>query len=141
MSAEQTPDIADVLAEHEWLQYVEYGPCSCGDLTAFTAATHRAHVAAVLAPVLAAAVREARAAELRRAADEHEAELVCCDVFERLRDKSPADYTDADRSEYRAHSICYWGAACAEGDRDRADRITEPVSHEAATSSEEASKA
>lgn len=95
---EQTLDIEAVLAEHEWLQYIEYGPCSCGDVSAFTAATHRAHVAQALAPVLAAAVREARAAELREAAD-----------------RMPA-YHDGEQPEWAITAACRWL-------RDRADRI------------------
>lgn len=69
---EQTPDIEAVLAKHLG-ECGRFGlPCAdvrprdewCGrcDL--------RAHVAQALAPVLAAAVREARAAELREAADD-----------------------------------------------------------------------
>jgi hypothetical protein len=76
VGVEQTPDIEAVLAEH-----VDVGPmlsesegytkyvCLCGEgSNDYT--WHRAHVAQALAPVLAAAVREARAAELREAADE-----------------------------------------------------------------------
>jgi hypothetical protein len=48
---------------------------------------------------------------LRRAADRIEAELICCDVFDRLSDKPGKFWTDDERGEYRRHAICYWGEA------------------------------
>ena len=71
----------------------------------------------------------ARADALERAAREHEAQLVCCDVFDRLGPgdgtERRAPWTDEERREYKHHDICYWGAACAEGDRARAREIKE----------------
>lgn len=48
---------------------------------------------------------------LQEAADRIEAELICCDVFERLHDKPAELWTSEERSEARSHSICYWGEA------------------------------
>ena len=64
MSAEQTPDIERVLAEHTL--HASMNICTCGNWRATPGAgalhdQHRAHVAQALAPVLAAAVREAKA--------------------------------------------------------------------------------
>jgi hypothetical protein len=85
----------------------------------------RAQLRAALASPSSLAQRDAEvgARVLREAADRHIAELVCCDVFERLCDKPSSYWTDAERREMRSHSICYWGAACAEGDRARADAL------------------
>lgn len=66
---------------------------------------------------------EVAAAALRKAADEHERELVCCDIYDRMRRGEQYDATDH-------HHICYWGAACAEGDRRRADEIAPTTSKE-----------
>lgn len=88
-----------------------------------------------LASIPLDAVRaQAKAEVLREAADEHEAQLVCCDVYERLRDKPSGEWNDAERIEYRSHAICYWSAACAEGDRARADQ------HAPTTSDQEAAE-
>jgi hypothetical protein len=78
--------------------------CGCGSLVA----THDAH---------------AQADALRQAADEHEGELVCCDVYDRLTAKPSATWTAEEKRERRAHDICYWGRACAVGDRERASLI------------------
>ena len=71
----------------------------------------------------------AAASALEASAREHEAQLVCCDVFDRLGPgdgtERRAPWTDEERREYRHHDICYWGAACAEGDRARAREIRE----------------
>lgn len=50
-------------------------------------------------------------AVLQEAADRIEAELICCDVFERLHDKPGEDWTAEDRAYHRHHSVCYWGEA------------------------------
>ena len=120
MSTEQTPDIADVLADliaddPMWIgddgQPLDYLPEREARIADFVAAAD-----AALAPVLDAAVREARAAELREAV---------------------VGLRAASRPFETGLGIDFASAWL----RDRADRITEPVSHEAATSGEEASKA
>jgi hypothetical protein len=137
MSAEQTPDIAAlaaVLREH-----FGYGietdsdawSCACGTiiwdgLDADDSGydlddDHCRHVAAALAPVLAAAVREAEQRALREAADQ-----ACAMDYPASQD--PAHWG-------------IWLRHLAERIAYRADRITEPASHEAAASGEEASKA
>lgn len=58
----------------------------------------------------AAARREA----LLGAREDLVAELVCCDVYERLSGKSTTARTPEERNEYQHHSICYWGGASAE---------------------------
>lgn len=66
-------------------------------------------------------------AELRAAAEEIRAELVCCDVFARLHIKRPIDRSIEDRREYRSHSICYWGEASARLVDARADALISPA--------------
>jgi hypothetical protein len=74
-TGEQTPDIEAVLAAHRYqpgtpfMGLVFPVACGCGERTPGWTA-YEAHVAQAFAPVLDAAVREARAAELREAADE-----------------------------------------------------------------------
>jgi hypothetical protein len=79
VGVEQTPDIeaiAAVIREHRSILSGDVDGwhllCqACGDLgITSNERTAAAHVAQALAPVLAAAVREARAAELREAADD-----------------------------------------------------------------------
>ena len=69
----------------------------------------------------AAARREA----LLEAAEDLVAELVCCDVYERLAEKSTTAWTPEERQEYQHHSICYWGNASADLVRNRA-ALAEP---------------
>ena len=126
MSAEQTPDIAALavdICSHSGRHTAgdgdhdaeQWGPCS-----------QCTHYARVVVPVLAAAVREAEQRALREAAEagddaSEENRLYLTQLAERYRAGGPS-----------MPAIFL---------RDRADRITEPVSHEAATSGEEASKA
>lgn len=48
----------------------------------------------------------------KHAVEQFLAELVCCDIYERLVEK-PGEWTIEDRANYHGHSICYWGAAGA----------------------------
>lgn len=106
----------------DWTETIErgYGPIRDGE--SVTEMIQRVAIAAATA--VQAAVARAGADALQDAADDHEAQLVCCDVYDRLKDKPPAQWTDTERREHRTHAICYWGAACAEGDRDRAANLT-----------------
>lgn len=65
---------------------------------------------------LAAAAPLIAAQDLRRAAEEIRAELVCCDVYERDHD-TPRAGTDHD------HAICFWGEAAARINDGRADEL------------------
>lgn len=57
------------------------------------------------------------ARELREQADVTIRELVCCDVYEQF-------HATGERPKALAHHhICYWGSACAEGLRERADEV------------------
>lgn len=124
-------EVEALLAEHEYLLNYRSGAiCSCGHVPEIIPKSlqtqqdyHRAHIATILAALLDRVRREEGAKVLREAAERHVAELVCCDVFERLHEKPSADWTDAERTEMRRHAICYWGAACAEGDLDRAASV------------------
>ena len=107
----ETPDIeaiAEVLAAHRSMISGDvdgwHGVCaSCGDLG--LNADPEAHVAQALAPVLAAAVREARAAELREAADTVEDEcaadrVTCyCSSADWLRQRADRIAVDATRTD------------------------------------------
>jgi hypothetical protein len=57
--------------------------------------------------------RETRAETRREVAEKIENELVCCDVYDRLNPKPRAAWSSVDESEFRGHSICYWGRAAA----------------------------
>lgn len=48
---------------------------------------------------------------LEIAAERIEAELICCDVYERLVAKGEERWTEEDRKEKRTHAICYWSNA------------------------------
>lgn len=48
---------------------------------------------------------------LLKAAEDIERELICCDIYDELFFKPAPEWTEADHSRYRLHSICYWGRA------------------------------
>lgn len=126
MSAEQTPDIERVLAEHLWSDRRDQ-ECGCGWQADGAWMVDRdqpnrveqwlAHVAQALAPVLAAAVRDAKVEVLREVALEGVGVAY-------MGAGMPFDAVSLAFIEQRAEEIA------------RADRVAEPQ-HEAATSSSE----
>lgn len=48
---------------------------------------------------------------LDRAAYRITAELICCDLYERLHEVPYEQWTREQKAERRSHSICWWGAA------------------------------
>lgn len=79
--------------------------CVCGDsFCAIRSRTER---------VVDQIANERVRAALEAAANEIAAELICCDVFERLHDKYASEHTDDEKRERRFHAICYWAEASA----------------------------
>ena len=129
MSAEQTPDIAALAAEIRGAVKIRnLGPNALAILkeggSVSLTSSEAEDAAAALAPVLAAAVREAEQRALREAAD-------------RWQTGEWTVLTAPIKAEAQPQRIIGAAQAVAEWIRDRADRITEPVSHEEGPLSEE----